>query len=71
MVGYIYATTAVYIAVLMELVLELRGEYGARNVLMIFAILLFLVLIGFLRDDRQYYRTFKLHSITLWGKDLS
>jgi hypothetical protein len=71
MLGYIYAIIAVYTAVLMEYVLQLRGEYGARNVLMTFAILLFLVIIGYLFDDRQYYRTFKLHSITLWGKDFN
>jgi Flp pilus assembly protein TadG len=70
MLGYIYAIIAVYTAVLMEYVLVLRNEQGASVVLMTLAILLFLVIIGFLFDDRKYYLRFKLHSVAIWGKDL-
>jgi hypothetical protein len=71
MLGYTYAIAACYIAVLMEYVLELRGEFGARNVIGTFAVLMFLVIIGYLHDDRKYYKRFKLHSVAIWGQDLA
>jgi undecaprenyl pyrophosphate phosphatase UppP len=71
MLGHIYSVIIIYIAVLMEFVLELRGEYGARNVLLAVVICISLPIIGFMFDDRKYYRRFKLHSVTLWGKDFN
>ena len=71
MKGYIYAVVSCYITVLFEYVLELRGEYSLRNIVGVFSVLMFLIIIGYLNDDRKYYMRFKLHSITLWGKDLS
>jgi hypothetical protein len=69
MLGYIYAIIACYIGVLFEYVLILRNEDSFAVVVCAFVMLNFLVIIGFLFDDRKYYRTFKLHSITLWNTD--
>ena len=71
MLGYIYAVVACYIAVLMEYVLVLRNEQHAAVVVCAFAIINFLVIIGWLFDDRKYLMTFRRHQVVLWGKDFN
>jgi len=71
MLGYTYAMVAIYTAVLMEYVLELRHEVFARNVLLGLSVALFIIIITLLNNDRKYYKRFKLHATTVWGKDFS
>jgi hypothetical protein len=68
---FIYATIAGYIAVLMSYVSTLRHEPCGAAWSTAIAVMIFLLTISSLIDERKYYKRFTLHSIAVWGKDFN
>jgi hypothetical protein len=67
----IYAIITGYIAVLMSYVSTLRHEPLCAAWSAVIAVIIFVLTIICLWDERNYYKRFVSHSITIWGKDFN